>query len=170
MTLPGMSGIYGLDPAQFGVRIIRPLLVDIGLWSTVAERLVLGTAMQESRLTYLQQVSGPAIGIYQMEPATYDDIRCNFLANQRALRLHVDAWAIGAANAREMEGNLYFATAMCRVLYRRVSDPLPRADDAAGLAAYYKAHYNTPLGKATVDQALPHFQRAIDAFSTGGLS
>lgn len=39
--------------------------------------------------------------------------------------------------------NLIYATAMCRVHYRRVPEPLPPAGDLEAQAAYWKAHYNT---------------------------
>lgn len=160
--------LYGLDPIQFATRIVRPTLLDIGLYSPAAERLVLGTAMQESRLQYLKQIRGPAIGICQMEAATYRDIRINYLAFQPELRQAVDAWAISEPDADEMEGNLYFAVSMCRVHYRRVKEKLPMAIDANGLASYWKRHYNTALGSGTALQALPHFRRAIEVFSTVG--
>lgn len=43
-----------------------------------------------------------------------------------------------------------YAAAMCRVHYLRVSAPIP--SDLAGQVAYYKAHYNTAAGAATVAQ------------------
>jgi hypothetical protein len=46
---------------------------------------------------------------------------------------------------------------MCRLHYRRVAEPLPAAKDTEAMAAYWKAHYNTPLGKGTVEKALPRF-------------
>lgn len=162
-----MATIYGLDPRQFAFRIVRPLLKDIGLGSNAAERLVLGTAMKESLLRYMQQIRGPAIGVYQMEAPTFKDIRENFLARALEIRRRVDAWAIGTPDAQEMEGNLYFATAMCRAHYRRFSEDLPRQNDALGMATYWKRYYNTSLGKGTVEEALPHFQLAIDIFTKG---
>ncbi len=162
-----MTTVYGLDPRQFAFRIVRPLLRDIGLSSFAAERLVLGTGMQESRLRFMQQLRGPALGVYQMEAATYQDIRANFLARDTSLRRAIDAWAIRAPDPEEMEGNLYFATGMCRAHYRRVAADLPAPSDAAGLAQYWKRYYNTALGKGTVAEALPHFQLAIEIFTAG---
>jgi hypothetical protein len=40
-----------------------------------------------------------------------------------------------------------YATAIARLVYRRRPEPLPEASDTPGLAAYWKAHYNTPRGK-----------------------
>ena len=64
-----------LDIPQFRANIIRPVLLVIGGESRAAENLILGTALQESNLRYLRQLGdGPARGVYQMEPATHDDI------------------------------------------------------------------------------------------------
>ena len=61
-------------------RVIAPALDKIDLWSRAAEELVLGTAIVESGLTYLIQHSdGPALGLWQIEPATHEDLYTNFL-------------------------------------------------------------------------------------------
>lgn len=53
--------------------VVRPVLRVMSAWSQPAEDLVMGTAAQESRLTYLRQLGGgPALGLWQMEPATHD--------------------------------------------------------------------------------------------------
>ena len=46
---------------------------------------------------------------------------------------------------------------MCRVHYFRSPLKLPDAKDAQGMAELWKAAYNTPLGKGTVEKALPRF-------------
>ena len=70
----------GLDATQLARYIIRPTLEYIGWRSPASERLVLGTAITESRLRFIRQLgSGPALGIYQMEPATFRDINANYL-------------------------------------------------------------------------------------------
>ena len=51
----------------------------------------------------------------------------------------------------DLETNDLYACAMCRIHYQRVREPLPDADDLEGQAAYWKAHYNTPLGAGTVE-------------------
>lgn len=156
-----MATDYGLDTTQFRVRIVRPVLVQLDLWSISAENLVMGTGMHESHLSYLQQIKGPARGVFQMEPATYKDIWANFLAYQPDLSKRVTAFAIGIPDAEEMEGNLYFAVAMCRTFYRRLKAALPPAGNALAMAQFWKLYYNTPLGKGTVEQAFPHFERAV---------
>ena len=60
-----------LNVRDLRVEVIRPALRALDLWSPAAEDLVLGTAAQESGLAYLRQIGGgPALGLWQIEPAT----------------------------------------------------------------------------------------------------
>jgi hypothetical protein len=159
---------YGLDVDQLRVNIVRPVLIRLDLHTPAAENLVLGTALHESHARYLRQIKGPAMGIYQMEPATHFDLHRNFLRHNTTLKVRINNFASffsgDMPDPSELIGNLFYATAMCRVHYRRVRDPLPTNEPHA-LAQYYKDFYNTRLGKATVEQALPHFECAF----SGGL-
>lgn len=150
---------YGLDVDMFRLRIVRPVLLGLQLHSIAAENLVLGTALHESHLKFLQQIKGPARGVFQMEPATHNDLWKNFLAYDKKLTTLVRYYCIGEPDADEMEGNLYYAAAMCRIHYRRIKAPLPN-NFPPELAAYWKKFYNTSLGRGTIEQALPHFIRA----------
>lgn len=62
--------------------LIRRVLIGIGGYSEEAENLLMGTAAQESALgEYIRQLgNGPALGIFQMEPETFDDIVRNYLS------------------------------------------------------------------------------------------
>lgn len=142
--------------------VIVPTLKHLGLYSESAAELVLGTGIQESHLVYLKQLGkGPALGIYQMEPATHDDIWLNYLSYKPYLADKVKELELPqfATGADEMVGNLYYATAMCRLHYLRRKEPLPVAGDLSGQAAYYKKYYNTPLGKATVTDYIQNWRR-----------
>lgn len=152
---------YGIDPRQLRELIIVPTLAQLGLYSPAATSLVLGTAMHESHLIALrQQGGGPALGLWQMEPATHDDIWRNFLKYRTDVAVKIRHYFNVAddlmISADQMTGNLYYACAMARIQYRRVSAPLPDNEPNA-LAAFWKEHYNTPLGAGTVAEALPHF-------------
>lgn len=140
-----------IDPWQFRLLIIRPALKRLGLWSPAAEILLLGTALAESWLMHLKQKPGPALGLFQMEPFTHRDIWKNYLAHrrQRGLAAKVRSLALGDPLPRQMVWNLYYATAMARLQYRRDRFALPAADDLPGLAAYYKRVYNTPKGRGS---------------------
>ena len=72
---------------QFCEYVIQPALESIGMYSEPAEQLLLGTACAESNLgTYLHQVGGPALGVFQIEPATHTDIWENYLLYRGELR------------------------------------------------------------------------------------
>jgi hypothetical protein len=156
--------VYGIDVEQLRINIIRPVLTRLDLHTPAAENLVLGTALQESHARYIRQIDGPAMGIYQMEPATHYDLYKNFLSYDKTLRQRVMNFAGyfsgDLPDPGELIGNLFYATAMCRVHYRRQKDPLPTNEPYA-LAQYWKNLYNTRYGKGTVEQAVPHFQRAF---------
>ena len=114
-------------------------------YSEAAVELLMMTAAHESRLgTYIAQVGGPALGIYQMEPATEDDIIENFLDYRRKISLKVE----GLIPNKCLISDLKYATMMARVHYYRDSEPLPEVDDIEGLAKYAKRVYNTKAGKA----------------------
>lgn len=118
-------------------------------FSDAAVELLKMTAAHESHLgSYIAQVGGPALGIYQMEPATANDIGMNFFKYNEELRsklfcLHSDQRVVN-----EITMNLAFATAMARIHYYRDKYPLPDAMDIEGLAQYAKRVYNTVEGKA----------------------
>ena len=123
------------------------------LWSERAENLLVMTMAHESNGGYyLDQDSGPAIGVYQMEEATFNDIWRRYLFG----RPELEAKIMSACNlhhipdAGEMAGNLYLATAMARVFYCRVYTKIP--DDLQEMAQYCKKYWNTEEGKATADQ------------------
>lgn len=144
--------------------IIVPVLKHLGMYSEAAANLVLGTAIQESGLHHLVQMGGgPARGIFQMEPATHDDLWLNYLSYRPALvqkinDLELPNWYEGH-DADEMEGNLYYAAAMCRLQYYRRPETLPDALDIRGLAEYWKAFYNTANGSGTVEEFLKNWNR-----------
>jgi hypothetical protein len=148
--------------ATFTVHVVRPALTAIDLYSVAAEQLVLGTAIQESSLAAtIQDGGGPALGYFQMEPATHNDIWTNFLHYRTGLASKVKTLlAVGEEPAsRLLVSNNLYAAAMCRVLYFRVSAPLPAANDITAMAHYWKDHYNTAQGAGTADEFVLHWNQ-----------
>jgi hypothetical protein len=141
---------FMLDVRQFENLIVEPTLKELGLYSRAALKLVMGTAITESSFKYLKQKGGPALGIYQMEPFTHDDIWKNFLVRKKELSDNI-ILASAECSSDELVYNLKYATAMCRIQYYRVPDPLPDYNDIQGLAQYWKDFYNTRLGKGKVE-------------------
>lgn len=141
--------------------VIRPTLAQIGLDSTAAEELLLGTALQESDLTHRRQIGGgPGLGFYQMEPATHDDIWNNFLKYRKGLATKIEALVAPSTDKlTALEQNDRYATAMARVLYLRAPEPLPPAGNIEAMAKYWKKYYNTPLGAGKPEQFVAKWKK-----------
>lgn len=141
-----------LNESQLRDWVVQPVLEHLDLPGIpAATALLIHTAKAESRLHYLRQLhGGPALGLWQMEPPTHDDIWANFLRFRDDLAGRVRTLSIlGEPSADQLIGNLYYAAAMARVHYWRVPEPLPAEDDLFAQATYWKRHYNTALGKGT---------------------
>ena len=155
-----------IRPTQLRDTVIKPVLSSLvvlqhdqsGGDATAMVELLLGTGMQESRLgDFLHQMNGPALGIWQMEPATEKDIWENYLAYHPEVRVPIGKLlASGIARTDQLAGNLYYACAMARIQYMRVKEPLPAAGAYEAQAAYYVKHYNAG-GKATIEQYLENW-------------
>lgn len=152
-----------IDHNQLREFVIRPVLKDIGLYSPAAEELLVLTAAVESQGgTYIHQIGGgPALGIYQMEPATHADIHDNFLRYKDGLKLRILPYVGHQLGDNHLVYDLAYATIMARIHYLRVRDPLPAADDISGLAQYWKDHYNTYLGAGTVSKAVYAYKKYV---------
>lgn len=159
-----------LNVRQVRERVIRPALRTLGpgFGGDAAELLLLGTAAAESEFRHLAQVGGgPALGLWQMEPATYRD-HWSWLGSHpsdlgvRVVSLASRGSGIGTPPPpEEMTWNLAFAAAMARVHYWRRPEPLPVSGDPRDLFRYYKQHYNTPLGKATEAHFVAAWHRLV---------
>ncbi len=152
-----------IDVKQFHNNVIKPTLTVLGLGGLAAERLVLGTALVESGLKYLQQVpTGPARGFFQMEKATHKDLWDRFLESNDSLVKKISGLMIDGIDPFEsMAGNCYYAAAMCRIHYYRIKTRLPDYKDMTGLAEYWKKYYNTELGAGKVTSFLSHADTII---------
>jgi len=152
-----------IDCKQLREEIVRPALRGIQMWSPEAEALVLGTAAQESHMgKYIVQIKGPAKGIFQMEPATHDDIVGNWLRYKPNLK-HLVLFVAGANSfhSKWLVSNLLYAAFFCRLHYRRVPSALPAADDIQGLAVYWKRHYNTYLGAGKTSEFVANYRKYV---------
>jgi len=147
------------DAKQFTQYVIKPALEAIDLYSESAEQLLLGTACAESKLgTYLHQIQGPALGVFQMEPVTHDDLWNNYLIYRPELQrqvIRLTPYTGGLMPpASLMLTDLRYAAIMARLLYRRSPMALQKKDDWAGAAEVWKKVYNTYLGSGTVNKFL----------------
>lgn len=150
--------------------IVAPTLAEIAdaarmphFAAPAAIDLVMGTAAAESEFAAIHQVGGgPALGFWQIEPATARDVRDNYLRYRPALddavkrALHdLGPWE------RQLATSLTLGAIMCRLIYLRWPGPLPRHGDVPGYAAYWKAHYNTRLGAGTEQKFRETWSRLI---------
>lgn len=136
---------------QFRDLIVRTLRETELPRKESAINLLLGTAAQESAFgTYLRQTKGgPALGVFQMEPET-------FAAVQDWSRKRYPL-VIEGRYARELEWDLSLAILSARLNYIRFQGSIP--EDVIGQAEYWKRHWNTYLGKGTVEQYLRNWKK-----------
>jgi hypothetical protein len=143
--------------------VIRPVLKKYDLWTPASENLLMGTAAVESDMgTFLMQNGrngepvGPALGIFQMEPATYFDTKTHSdyyrkLKNDGRFNIPDEPyWLIL---------NLELATVMCRLKYTMIPEKLPKHDDIVGLARYWKEYYNTSGGKGSINKFIERYDK-----------
>lgn len=145
--------------------IIEPTLKYLGFLNDSEVNLLLGIVAQESHMgEYLHQLTGPALGIYQMEPKT-EQYNLKYLEKKRySLYNKIIDLKFVVSNEiynNQMEGNLYYATAMARIHFLRFPEPLPKADDIEGLATYWKKYYNTEKGKGNITDFIRNYNRYI---------
>lgn len=165
-----------LNCDQLTELVIKRALYDLQLLSDDAVELMIFTCANESLGgSYLHQVNGPALGIYQMEPATYNDIWHNYIQHKSSILIQLihNFQAPTMPNEDRLIYDLRFATAMARLHYARVSEPIPNAKDIKGIFEYYKKYYNTSAGKANWLNALnnySHFRNISYTFASPNCS
>ena len=145
-----------IPPAQFLEHVIRPTLDHLAvaeprLGGRAAEQLMLGTAISESNINALvQHGGGPALSMFQIEPATFDDIYERYLRARPKFMIAVRELRVSALTPLEqLPANPFFACAIARMKYWMAPEALPDADDIDALGAYWKRHYNTLGGQGT---------------------
>jgi hypothetical protein len=146
----------GIDPNQFRSYIVLPTLnmmqATVGIRHTLfADDLLVATAAQESGLGhYLHQTGkGPAVGIYQIEPATLADL-LGWIYQRPELKSLVNKSAVSATPAvDETIWNLRYATIIARLNYFRRPEALPSITTFETLWHCYKTYWNTSAGAAT---------------------
>lgn len=152
-----------MNPQQLHDLIIKPTLGYMvgNYYSKESAFLLLCTAAIESDCGYyIKQINGPAIGIWQMEPGTHDDIWLNCDA-LKYITLASMVRALRLSNSANPENDLanspMYACAMARLKYSMDPNPLPKLTgdnnaDSRSFYDYYKRVYNTELGASTFDK------------------
>lgn len=145
-----------LNIVQFRNVIIKPAMVDLMMYSHDAEELLVFTCATESDGgTFIHQINGPALGIYQMEPVTHNDIWHNYIKhNPKLMMLLSTNFNIADIPSEErLVYDLRYATAMARIFYARIHETLPDKNNVMAIWAYYKKYYNTAKGAAKENEA-----------------
>lgn len=129
---------------RFRVLIRQSLITyKLPLDASAVELLVMIAAHESGLFKHVQQIDGPALGIFQMEPATYSEVH-------RYMTRRSDRFsAIKRSSAERMVIDMRYAVAMARIYLMRFPEEFPCATDIAGLAQYAKKYWNTEKGKAT---------------------
>lgn len=155
-----------LNIAQFRSLIVQPALRDLLLLSHDAEELMVFTCAVESLGgSFLHQVNGPALGIYQMEPASYTDLWQNYIKNRTGMFM-IMLSNFDAHNMPPVERLIYdlrFATAITRLYYARLPQPLPSCKDENAIWEYYKTFYNTVSGAAQKESSLRKYHDFLNS-------
>lgn len=155
-----------MNSDQLKTLIIEPTLKLLGLYDMSAVNLLLGTAAVESDCgEYIEQIpAGHAKGIYQIEMATHDDIVNRFLTKDRydyIRKVIRDLKIQSLSNEQNLIGNLYYSTAIARMVYYRIPTILPIYNSKEELASYWKRYYNTFLGKGTIERFIQKYDKFI---------
>jgi len=129
--------------------LVEKTLADFGYYTPDSANLILGTIAQESAYgKYRKQLgNGPARGICQMEPATFNDIVDNFLRYHPDIVERIKSVCNCHLLPMYLQDNDKLAICMCRVHYLRQKGTIPTTIE--GYAKYWKQWYNTPKGKGT---------------------
>ena len=135
-------------------------LYRIDSYSDDALALVVRTGMAESGYRALKGYGdgNPAIGFWQIEPATMNDMIENYINYRSKYKKTLISLGMNFEKDTIMSvmSNMAVQAALCRLHYRRDKDPIPSWDDLEGQASYWKRVYNTVEGRGTVE----HFMKA----------
>tara|TARA_Y100000401_G_scaffold115007_1_gene117932 strand:- start:1110 stop:1577 length:468 start_codon:yes stop_codon:yes gene_type:complete len=130
-------------------RIIDYTLRDLNMYSEDAALLVYRTGMAESGFRHLEQIKGPAVGFFQVEPDTINDTIDNYLKFRPKRLNHLVKHGLDLEEpVMSVLSSIYLQIAFCRYKYWRSPDPIPNG--LVKQAKYWKKIYNGP-GKGTVE-------------------
>ena len=123
--------------------------------SEAAVDLLLATGIAESGYRYIRQISGPARGFWQVEPATAKDNVDSYLKYRiplmekcaEASHVPLKEWQFADQGTWEdiLETNIASGIIHARLKYWRVPKRMPNTVE--GQADYWKKYYNTEGGK-----------------------
>ena len=135
-------------------------LYKIDSYSDDALALVVRTGMAESGYRALKGYGdgNPAIGFFQVEPATLNDMIDNYIKYRSKYEIALIDLGMNFKDNLliSVKSNIAVQAALCRIHYRRDKQSIPSWTDIEAQGEYWKRTYNTPLGRGTVE----HFIKA----------
>jgi hypothetical protein len=155
-----------MNAQQLHDYIIKPTLkyMSGNYYSKDAAFLLLCTSAIESNCgDKIKQDDGPALGIFQMEPATHGDIwmNCDRLKHEKdGISSHFShkimqlLMPLESGIDESLIVSPMYACAMARLKYSMDKAPLPDRNDIKAVYGYYKRIYNTPSGASTYEKFL----------------
>lgn len=140
--------------------IAEHALYKLNSYSDDALALVVRTGMAESGYRALKGYGegNPAIGFWQIEPATLNDMVDNYISYRPHYSKNLISLGMNFNDDMIISviSNMAVQAGLCRLHYRRDKDPIPSWDDLEAQAKYWKRVYNTIEGRGTVE----HFIKA----------
>jgi len=139
-------------------KLINWTLDYLDMDSPEARELIFKTGMAESGYRAIEQHGGgPAVGYFQVEPATIKDTIDNYVTYRQHIQTKL--WGLGFDDkdmVLRVMGNIPLQVAFCRLKYRRDKHALPPCGNLEAQGKYWKRVYNSYKGKGTVE----HFMDA----------
>lgn len=151
---------------DFRTYVVQPAVNECMLYgvpgpSYIDELLVATAAIESGMGKWLHQAGGPAVGVFQIEPASLHDLVNGFITPSKKLKPLLDAHRLGVPVEEQVIWDLRLAAVIARLFYYRVKETLPTEITLQSLWHYYKKHWNTDAGAAT----LPSFVNALHAYT-----
>lgn len=151
-----------MNPEQFISLIIKPTLKKLAeynpaMLSQEAADLLLCTAAHESHLgEYIKQVNGPALGVYQIEPATNKSLWDDFILvpsrrNFAQMMYSELPTSSKYPYADQLMTNLTYQTIMARLKYWIAPEPIPKLG-LHSLADYWGKYYQSTSDPAKIEK------------------
>ncbi|MBB2155185.1 hypothetical protein HLH33_02485 [Gluconacetobacter diazotrophicus] len=150
--------------------IVAPVVLDLDIPGDEFARVQLMTGIGNAETGYRtrRQVDGPALGYWQVEPRTHDDLWRNWLCARPALaevaRSYLPSQFEDRPDAQALVLSDRYAACIATLVFYRSPVALPPRGNARAQCAAWKAGYNTSLGAGAIDpQHIALFQAAINA-------
>ena len=148
-----------INPSQMK-GLIKRVLQKIDLYSPEAAEFIYNIGLVESKYVYLEQIKGPARGMFQCESWVGVDIIKNYLQYRPDLMKLVAStcyldWSYFTAPKEKdweyiLTTNIAAQIVFCRLHLRRIPRKLPKTLEEQ--AKQWKVYYNTAKGRGTPEK------------------